>query len=266
MCGRYVLSLPPSYIRSRLVSQNLPVDDAPRDDEQQTTYNFAPGGRGVIYRPITRSPHDGEPSPKKAKLEKKTSYHLQSARWGLIPHWTKQPPEYRSMMKTINCRDDSLMENRGMWTAMKRKQRCVVIAEGFYEWMLKGSTKVPYYVKRKDGGLMFFAGLWDCVRYEGKEEVVVSYTVITTESNAQLRFLHERMPVILEANSEGMGIWLDPERVGWDEELQGVLKPFEGKLECYPVDPAVGKVGNDSPRFVMPVNSRENKGNIANFF
>lgn len=92
-------------------------------------------------------------------------------RWGLIPFWTKQEPaNYGAIMRTINCRDDSLIEDRGLWTQMKRRKRCLVICQGFYEWLKKGpggKEKIPHFVKRKDGELMCFAGLWDCVSYEG---------------------------------------------------------------------------------------------------
>jgi hypothetical protein len=74
------------------------------------------------------------------------------------------------------------------------------------------------------------------------------------------------MPVILEPNSEAMKMWLDPERITWSSELQSILKPYEGELECYPVSKDVGKVGNNSPDFIIPINSKDNKSNIANFF
>ena len=78
------------------------------------------------------------------------------------------------MLKTINCRDDSLFEDRGMWTSMKKKKRCIVVAQGFYEWLKKngGKEKIPHFTKRKDGQLMCFAGLWDCVKYEGRSKFV----------------------------------------------------------------------------------------------
>jgi putative SOS response-associated peptidase YedK len=78
------------------------------------------------------------------------------------------------MLKTINCRDDSLIEDRGMWTSMKKKKRCIVVAQGFYEWLKKNNSKerVPHFTKRKDGQLMCFAGLWDSVSYEGKSRFV----------------------------------------------------------------------------------------------
>lgn len=104
------------------------------------------------------------------------------------------------------------------------------------------------------------------VQYEDAVEKLYTYTVITTDSNKQLKFLHDRMPVILEPGSDKMKAWLDPNRIGWDKELQSILKPFEGELECYPVDKAVGKVGNNSPNFLIPIASKENPNNIANFF
>lgn len=100
----------------------------------------------------------------------------------------------------------------------------------------------------------------------GSDEKLYTYTVITTSSNPYLAFLHDRMPVILEPGSEAMKIWLDPKRTTWSKELQSILKPYEGELECYPVAKEVGKVGNNSPDFIVPVNSKENKSNIANFF
>jgi putative SOS response-associated peptidase YedK len=85
-----------------------------------------------------------------------------------VPFWTKRNPDYGSKMKTINCRDDSLIEDRGMWTTMKKKKRCIVVAQGFYEWLKKGSQRVPHFTRRKDGQLMCLAGLWDMVQFEGE--------------------------------------------------------------------------------------------------
>ena len=251
MCGRYALSLRPSQVRQRLVDQNMPADEAPDDDQQvRQTYNFAPSYHGLIYRANTSDRgagqgdshgDDGEPSPKKAKLShsppevdgratKETKYKLQAARWGLIPFWTKRPPDYASQMRTINCRDDSLAQSGGMWNTMKQRKRCIVVAEGFYEWLKKngGRDKIPHFVKRKDGELMCFAGLWDMVKYEGSDEKLYTYAIITTDSNKQLNFLHDRMPVILEPGSEAMKAWLDPSHVGWDKDLQSLLKTVRG--------------------------------------
>ncbi|KAL2700539.1 hypothetical protein AAEP93_009062 [Penicillium crustosum] len=275
MCGRYALGVRLAYIRQRIQEQGMQVDEAPDDDEVRETFNFAPGNFGAVYRAeITEkesynaqqdadSEHQHQDS-EKGKDNTVTKYKLQSMKWGLIPFWTKRQPDYGSMMRTINCRDDSLIEDSGMWTTMKRRKRCIVICQGFYEWLKKGpggKEKVPHFVRRKDGELMCFAGLWDC-----SDEKLYTYTVITTSSNSYLKFLHERMPVILDSGSEAMKKWLDPSQKTWSKELQSLLKPYEGELECYPVPKDVGKVGNNSPNFIVPVNSKENKSNIANFF
>lgn len=157
----------------------MPVWEAPEDEGEgapRHSYNFAPGNHGIVYRADTpdwgsgRGRHDAGDTETETNQEgeqHEARYKLQSMKWGLIPFWTKRNPDYGSLMKTINCRDDSLIEDKGMWTSMKRKKRCVVIAQGFYEWLKKGKDKIPHYTKRKDGKLMCFAGLWDCVQYEG---------------------------------------------------------------------------------------------------
>ncbi|KAK3295052.1 uncharacterized protein B0H64DRAFT_325168 [Chaetomium fimeti] len=289
---------------------DAPADEG--DGAPRQSYNFAPGYHGVVYRAdvsdrgagTSRAAHtdrntdsssstttaatadttadtttdttaaDQTYPPTDTPNASQTRYKLQSMKWGLVPSWTKRNPDYSSLLKTINCRSDSLATPGGLWSGMKGRKRCVVVAQGFYEWLKTGSggggatkDRVPHYVKRKDGRLMFFAGLWDCVRYEGEGEApLYTFTVVTTDSNERLRFLHDRMPVILEPGSEALWKWLDPGRDEWSKELQGLLRPFEGELEVYPVSKEVGKVGNNSPSFVIPVASRENKANIANFF
>jgi len=285
MCGRYALSLRPSEIRQRLQDEHMPCDDCPDDEDGgiRQTYNFAPGSHGLVYRADVPDHGAGQPkdsseedlnsdSAKGYELDgsmtRETKYKLQGMKWGLVPFWTKRSPDYGSLMRTINARDDSLAANGGMWNTMKQKKRCVVVCEGFYEWLKKnnGKDKIPHFIKRKDGQLMCFAGLWDCVKYEGQEEKLYTYTVITTDANKQMNWLHDRMPVILNPGSENVKTWLDPGRSEWSKELQSILKPFSGELDIYPVDKAVGKVGNNSPSFIVPVDSKENKNNIANFF
>ncbi|KAK0616317.1 hypothetical protein B0T14DRAFT_433516 [Immersiella caudata] len=293
MCGRYSLALRFSQVRRMLQDDDMPVDDAPDDEGEgapRHTYNFAPGNFGIVYRadvpdhgagpargrsaktkPTEPTPAECEQDEQEPTQESITAhYKLQAMKWGLIPSWTKRNPDYASMLKTINCRDDSLSTSGGLWGTMKARKRCIVVAQGFYEWLRPNGPgtkeKVPHFVKRKDGKLMCFAGLWDSVQYEGEEKRLYTYTVITTDSNKQLKFLHDRMPVILEQGSEDLRKWLDPGRWEWSKELQGLLRPWDGELEVYPVSKEVGKVGNNSPSFVIPVASRENKANIANFF
>lgn len=166
----------------------MPVYDSPEDDSNDAprqSYNFAPGYHGVVYRADTSDQgagpqrsnkgHTGSEADTDATVHTPTSrdatqYKLQTMKWGLIPFWTKRNPDYSSMMKTINCRDDSLSTSGGMWSTMKARKRCIVVAQGFFEWLKTGpKDKLPHYVKRKDGQLMCFAGLWDCVQYENGE-------------------------------------------------------------------------------------------------
>lgn len=255
----------------------MPAAECPDDDDPtiRQSYNFAPGYHGLVYRANVpdsgASKHSDEAEARDSVdglATKETKYRLQAMKWGLIPFWTKRQPDYGSMMRTINCRDDSLSTSGGMWNTMKQRKRCIVICEGFFEWQKKnnGKEKIPHFIKRKDGQLMCFAGLWDCVKYENAEDKLYTYTIITTSSNKQLDWLHDRMPVIFDNGSSAINEWLDPGRAEWSAELQKLLKPYPGELEYYPVDQAVGKVGNNSPSFVIPVDSKENKKNIANFF
>ena len=172
-----------AFIRRRLQNQGMQVDEASGDDEVRETYNFAPGYYGAVYRadlPGDRQnpPEEQEAADQQSQQDKETeiehgsniTYKLQAMKWGLVPFWTKRQPDYGSLMRTINCRDDSLAQDRGMWTPMKKKRRCIVVCQGFYEWLKKGpggKEKIPHFVKRKDGELMCFAGLWDSVKYEG---------------------------------------------------------------------------------------------------
>lgn len=108
---------------------------------------------------------------------------------GLVPFWTKRNPDYGSKMKTINCRDDSLFEDRGMWTTMKKQKRCIIVAQGFYEWLKKnnGKEKIPHFTKRKDGQLMCFAGLWDRVQFEGKHCHLSGFAAALQQTSAVSR-------------------------------------------------------------------------------
>ncbi|KAI5287717.1 hypothetical protein KEM54_005799 [Ascosphaera aggregata] len=261
-------------MRRQLEQMRHQVDEAPADDEVRQTYNFAPGSIGVVYRAfMTGEGSHGqdlgwEEMKEMKNKKKKICYKLQAMKWGLIPFWTKKPPSYSGMMKTINARDDSLQQDRGIWTTMKRRKRCVVICTGYYEWRKEeggSKKKVPHYFKRKDGNVMCIAGLWDSVRYEGEGKELYTFTVITTSARDDLTPIHDRMPVILEAGEE-INTWLDPTRDAWTKELQSLLKPFSGELEWYEVTTDVNKVGNNSPDFIIPVKDVPKRKGIESFF
>lgn len=145
------------------------------------TYNFAPGNNGVVCRADV-SPNGvkvkGKPyiaSDNKSPRERTSSfegrdevikYILQPMKWGILPSWSKQNDA--PSRGVINCRDDSLRATGGMWQSIKARKRCIVVAQGFFEWLnVSGKEKHPYFIKRKDGHLICFAGLWDSIQHQG---------------------------------------------------------------------------------------------------
>ncbi|EFW99154.1 duf159 domain containing protein [Grosmannia clavigera kw1407] len=267
------------------------VPDEEEDDEGETS-----DYQGIVCRAVTRDDQKPQESPDTEGTHKvdhasepsqsspaachdvpdQLCYRLQIMRWGLVPSWSKERPDYGTVLKTINCRSDSLARG-GMWASMRSRKRCVVVAQGFFEWLKAGpKERVPYYIRRHDGRPLLFAGLWDCVSTGGgtdgsPEQKTYSYTVITTDASKPMRFLHDRMPVIFDPNSAALRIWLDPLRTDWSDELQTLLRPWphadgDAALEFDVVSKDVNKVGRSSPSFVVPVASSANKANIANFF
>ncbi|KAJ2959436.1 hypothetical protein NQZ79_g5055 [Umbelopsis isabellina] len=212
MCGRFACSLGHEAVKQRLRENNLNPSEWVDEDKYEGTYNVAP----TYFIPVVRYA-DNE-------------YHLQSMRWGLIPFWSKTKPE----VPTINARDDSLTDGKPMFRACRNDKRCIVIAEGYYEWLTpkSGGKKVPHYVKRPDGNIMLFAALYDHVKLEGSKDTIFSCTIVTTSCSKQLSFLHNRMPVIFDQNSPEVEAWLDNSKP-WDNRTLGhLLRPYEKKLEC----------------------------------
>ncbi|KAM0244470.1 hypothetical protein ACHAQJ_010756 [Trichoderma viride] len=257
-----------------LADDGVPIADAPDDEGSEApyqSYNFAPGYYGVVCRAdatgssVQFKHKDAHIPENEIRQRGATSskdrdaiavkYKLQSMKWGIVPSWSKQ--NLTSTRKAINCRDDSLKAPGGMWQSMKTRKRCIVVAQGFFEWLnVSGKKKNPYFIKPRDGRLMCFAGLWDSIQHE----------VVTTSSNQQLRFLHDRMPVIFDAGSKDFRQWLHPSQDQWTNDLQSLLKPYEGELEIYPVNRNVGKVGCSSPSFIMPLSDNDEGHDIAHFF
>jgi len=119
----------------------------------------------------------------------------------------------------------------------------------------KGNQRIPYYMRHKDEKLVLFAGLWDCTTLEGDKYPTYSFTIVTTSSSSQLSFIHDRMPVILDAEQD-INLWLDPS-TSWTSAVAKVLKPYEREVEVYPVPTEVGRVGTNDPSFVQPVSERK---------
>lgn len=160
-------------------------------------------------------------------------------RWGLVPSWSREISQEYQM---INARAETLLEKPSFRRLVPR-QRCVVLTDGFYEWKKEGARKIPYYIRLPEGGLLPMAGLWDMWRDPQGQELY-SYTIVTTEPKAEIAFIHNRMPVIVEMSN--LDTWLQTEAFGVEEAV-GLLKPYPGDLEAYPVSTYVNSPGNDSP-------------------
>ena len=181
--------------------------------------------------------------------ERDGARHLDMLRWGLLPKWSK---DASGAAKMINARSETIAEKPAYRDAF-RARRCLVPADGFYEWQVRGKTKQPYRISLADGGIFAFAGLWESWADPNDGGAMVeTYTVATVVAAASIAHIHHRMPVILEA--EDYQAWL----TGDVEAAGALLKPLEdAKLQSFEVSPRVGNVRNDDPELLEPYVERE---------
>jgi putative SOS response-associated peptidase YedK len=166
-------------------------------------------------------------------------------KWGLVPRWADDPSIGN---KLINARSETAAEKPSFREAFARR-RCLVPADGFFEWARRGERKRPYYFRMRDSEPFAIAALWE--RWEGGDGLLETCTLLTTVANAPLSGIHDRMPVILRP--EDYGLWLDRE-VQRPEALRPLLRPYPGEeMEFYPVSPIVNSPANDGPRCVEPI-------------
>lgn len=221
MCGRYVLNAPEDLserFQLRQMSLHLP-----------RSYNVAP----TDEMPVVVEPTEEE---REALMMK----------WGLVPRWAK--PGGKKPPTPFNARAESLSE-KPMFRNLIKNRRCLVPANGFYEWKQVGGAKQPYYITLPDEPMFAFAGLYDEFADEDGE-VLRSYTVITTEPNELMAELHNRMPVILHRDDEEE--WLDPD-VTEPRQVERLLRPYPAEeMEAVPVSRAVNNVRNDGPQLIEP--------------
>jgi putative SOS response-associated peptidase YedK len=223
MCGRYASTLPPEAMRAlfRYLEQpNFP----PR-------YNIAPTQPIAIVRMV----------------EGKRQFAL--VRWGLIPAWVKDP---RAFSLLINACGESVNEKPAFRSAMKYR-RCLVPADGFFEWKRDGENKRPYFVRRRDGGPIAFAGLWENWMGPNGEEVETA-AIVTTAASRGIAHIHDRMPVIVPP--EAYDFWLDPKVDA--QTAAAVLQPApDASIEAYEVSSAVNRTANDSAMLIEPLREPE---------
>jgi putative SOS response-associated peptidase YedK len=231
MCGRYRLSR-----RKQLVEEYFSSEG---EDDWVPRYNIAP----TQPVPIIRQ------NPKEPRRE------LSLVRWGLIPWWAK---DSAGAARMINARSETAATTPAFRDAMTLR-RCVIPADGFYEWKKTGKSKQPYCFEVNDGKLFAFAGLWDRWK-DPSGQSVKSCSILTTTPNAVTSAVHDRMPVILDPDC--YDLWLDP---GMHDVrvVSDMLKPFDARLmRSYPVSSRVNHVANDDGACSTPVELTETQGGL----
>lgn len=220
MCGRYTVSNP-GEILPELVQGGEYRESAAR-------YNVAP----TQLAPVVVAGEDG-------------SRRAVEMRWGLVPYWAEDPEIGNRM---INARSETVAEKPAFRDSFKRR-RCLVAADGFYEWQKVPGGKQPFLIRLEGGAPFGFAGLWD--RWHGpRGRVLESFTVLTTTPNELVEPIHDRMPVIL--TPEGRAIWLRSDPAV--EPLHDVLRPYPAEeMEAVPVSDYVNKPAHDSLECMQPV-------------
>lgn len=226
MCGRYTL-----HKRADELAQRYNVAQFPH--ELKDNYNVTPGQQ----MPIITADASGAPQ-------------LELMQWGLIPVWAKDP---KIGYKLINARDDTIFE-KPMWRGVILKKRCLVPADGFYEWQRQTIDskvqKQPFYIHPKQIELFSFAGVWETWKdSDGIEHK--TYSIITTEPNKEMASVHNRMPVILHPEDEPK--WLEPSRAT-RSSIEPLLRPFEDSgLELYRVSSDVNSPLHNNESLVYPL-------------
>lgn len=227
MCGRYSLTTPLDAFRALFDFENL-INLPPR-------YNIAPTQEAAVVR-----------------VNEGGVRELAMLRWGLIPSWSK---EASMGAKMINARSETVAEKPSFRDAF-RKRRCLIPADGFYEWRTEEGRKQPFRIGMKGGVPFAFAGLWEQWMAKtdstgiAEGESVESFTILTTIANDKLRPIHARMPVIL--GPESFDPWLDA--ANDQDALLSLLRPYpEDSMAFYRVSTAVNNVRNDDPSCIAPL-------------
>ncbi len=223
MCGRFTL-----IARRDDLARDLGIPREAIPEDLKPRYNIAPS------QPVPILLDDGE-------------IRFALFQWGLVPHWAKDPAIGNRM---INCRSETITE-KPTFRGPFRKQRCLIIADGFYEWFAqeKGTAKIPYYIRMKSGRPFTFAGLWSRWTAPDGEELLTC-TIITGEPNEMISEIHHRMPIIVPPDHRTA--WLDPEQKS-EEYLLGLLRPYDPEaMEMFPVTRWVNSPAHDDPQCVEP--------------
>ncbi|MDQ8201681.1 SOS response-associated peptidase [Pelagicoccus sp. SDUM812003] len=226
MCGRYTLRKGLTQVVAKNGSYALSQTDVDCL-AQSARYNIAP----TQTTPVLRKRYDA-------------SYELEvcQMRWGLIPSWAKTA---RTLSPMINARSETVAEKPAYRAAYQRR-RCLIPADGFYEWRKSRGQNLPFFFSMKDDSVFLMAGIWEAWISEGGE-TIDSYTILTTHANALLAKYHDRMPVILDP--ERIELWLESDvaRLGL-EERNHLFAPLDASLmSCQAANPMVNNNRSEGP-------------------
>jgi putative SOS response-associated peptidase YedK len=170
-------------------------------------------------------------------------------RWGLIPSWVEDPRRFSLL---INARADSVNDKPAFRAAMKYR-RCLIPADGFYEWQEAGGRKRPFAVRPRKGGPVAFAGLWESWMGPNGEEMETA-AIITTDACRSLRDIHHRMPVVVPPDA--FDFWLDCKNVDAQMAAAVLTPPPDDLFEAYEISTAVNRTANDGPEVIAPLPSQ----------
>jgi putative SOS response-associated peptidase YedK len=243
MCGRFVSARKRLELLEEFEVERDRVADGP-DPEPDPDYNVAPTKR--VYSVMERRPRDAEPSGRELRV----------VRWGLVPSWAK---DASGGGRLINARAETVAVKPAFRRAF-RSRRCVLPADGYYEWQAVSEQgkqrKQPYYIYRKDGGALAFAGVYELWRDEtlpADHERAWLWTaaIITTQATDDVGQIHDRMPMVI--TRDHWADWLDPDN-SEPGQLQATMLPaMAGGLTSHPVSTAVNFVRNNGPELIMPL-------------
>jgi putative SOS response-associated peptidase YedK len=223
MCGRYRLSRRKQIIEDYFDTSGWQDDWSPR-------YNIAPTQQIPTIRQNPKEP----------------VRQISTMRWGLIPSWAHDPS---AAAKMINARSETAATKPAFRDPLKFR-RCLIPADGFYEWKRTGAAKQPYCFEMNAGALFAFAGLWDGWK-NAEEQWIKTCSILTTTPNVVTSAIHDRMPVILDRDS--YDLWLDPGMTKV-EAVSDLLRPCDARLmQCYPVNTRINQVANDDEECSRPV-------------
>jgi putative SOS response-associated peptidase YedK len=230
MCGRYLIISPPEALRQLFGYSEQPNFPA--------RYNIAP----TQPVPIVILENGGR--------------HFRLMRWGLLPAWVKDPRKFTLL---INARAETVLEKPAFKNAMKRR-RCLIPADGYYEWQGSGKTKQPHFIYPRDCQPIGFAGLMETWLGPNGEELD-TVTIVTTAAAADLAVLHHRVPVTIASGN--FDRWLNCGDVDADEAATLLTAPDEGAFAWHAVSTRVNHVANDDAQLVLPLSEQEIAAKVA---